>query len=97
MGKLDSITRHAGEEKSGAEERIFTEEQLQVPPDSELLLDSEPSTSDDTAENVYLEEILQELGEVNIEEGAEDVELSIDYTSWTKATNGLLLVPEEHR
>ena len=102
----DTITRRAGEEKSGAEERIFAEGQLQLPPnselppespDSELSPDSEPSTSDDAAENVYLEEILQELGEVNIEEGAEDVELSIDCTSWTKAPNGLLLVPEEHK
>ena len=75
MGKPDAITRRAGEEKSGAEERTFAEGELQ------LLPDSEQSTSDDAAENVYLEEILQELGEVNIEEGAEDVELGIDCTS----------------
>ena len=103
MGKLDAITRRAGEDKSRAKERIFAEGQLQLPLDSklpsasELSPDSEPSTSNDVAENVYLEEILQELGEVNIEEGAEDVELSIDCMSWTKAPNGLLLVPEEHR
>ena len=90
MGKPDAITRHAGEEKSRAEERIFAEGQLQLPPDSE------PLTSDDAAEIVYLEEILQELGEVNIEEDAEDIELSIDCMSWTKVPNGLLLVPEEH-
>ena len=74
MGKLDAITHRAGEEKSGAEERIFAEGQLQLTPDCEQ------STSDDTAENVYLKEILQELGEVNIDEGAEDVKLSIDCT-----------------
>ena len=81
MGKLDAITCRTGEEKSDAEERIFAEGQLQLPPNSELPPESphsEQLTSDDAAENIYLEEILQELGEVNIEEGAEDIELSID-------------------
>ena len=93
IGKPDTITHCAGEKKSGAEERKFAEGQLQLPLDSELSPDSEKSTFDD-AENIYLEEILQEFGEVNIEEGAEDVELSIDCMSWTKAPNCLLLVPE---
>ena len=43
MEKPDAITRCAGEEKSGAEERIFVEGQLQLLPNSELPLESPDS------------------------------------------------------
>ena len=82
MGKPDALTRRTGNEKTGADERVFKEGQL---------------LAIDVMGDVEVEAELLAMNGIEAEEVA-DVELEeIDCSGWKRDHQGLLEVPENYR
>ena len=93
MGKPEAFTRRTGNEKSGAEERIFAPGQLEI--DAGLKDDRlEDMRHED---NIYRCLLMSLEGHNDVEYGAEDVDIDgIDCAEWGRDEEGLLKVPDNH-
>ena len=98
MGKPDVLTRRSGDEKSGAEERMFKEGQLHQIDDTKAKADSGDKLQ--VIKDVVPADLLA-LDGINPEDvdmEAQDIALEgIDCAAWERNADGLLKVPEEYK